>query len=324
MSGPTAGDFDQPTVSFVLIAHNEAQGVTRALDSILAQRVDKEVLVVDDGSTDRTPDDVVEIARREPDVWLIRLPRNNGRGFARDIGVRQARGRFVATVDADIVLPSDWWERCAHELRCADAVGGTAVPDGDVAYLCSRFALSPRALPHTTTVAGSNGLYRRELFDQVSFDPSLREGEDIALNQALRARNARLRTVPGLLVLHVETKGLRDTVAWLFQSGRGATRQFWRYRELRLPDIAFGGWLVSSMCGLAILHRNRRRAWALPLLYVGAVSLAHVWRAFDWEPRKAHRLIAAAALDGVLLTAYFCGRVDGVRSLIALVRPTRR
>ena len=109
-----------------------------------------------------TPQRAEEIARREPDVRLIGLPRNNSRGFARETGVQASRGRFTATVDADIVPPADGWDRCARELQHADAVGGTAIPDGDVAALCSRFDLRPRGHTHTTTVTGSNGVHRRE------------------------------------------------------------------------------------------------------------------------------------------------------------------
>ena len=51
----------------------------------------------------------------------------------------------------------------------------------------------------TATVAGSNGLYRREVFDLVDFDPALREGEDSALNHAMERQGLSSVTVPGLL-----------------------------------------------------------------------------------------------------------------------------
>jgi glycosyltransferase involved in cell wall biosynthesis len=306
---------DQVTVSFVLIAHNEQASVARALHSVLAQDVDKEALVVDDGSTDATAKLVGEIAERERAVRLIRLHPNRGRGFARDVGVRSARGRFIATIDADIVLPPDWWPRCAHELQDADAVGGIAVPDGDVAYLHRRFALKPRARPHVAIVTGSNGAYRRELFERVSFDPDLTEGEDIALNHALQANGARLRTVPGLIVVHLENKGFLQSVRWLFHSGRGATRQLWRYREVRLPDLVFAGWLASLALSAVPRRPGRPRGFAPLLVYVSAAAAAHVIRAFAFRPPRM-RLVGAGLVDTVLLSAYFCGRVQGVRDLV--------
>ena len=51
---------------------------------------------------------------------------------------------------------------------------------------CTGDSALPRGCrAHTTTVAGGNGLYRREVFASVRFDPALREGEDVALNHAI-------------------------------------------------------------------------------------------------------------------------------------------
>ncbi len=315
LRAPMPSQSDQPMVSFVVIAHNEAANIERSLRSILAQKVDKEVVVVDDGSCDHTVRLVSGLAVQEPALRLVELGRNRGRGYARRAGIELARGAFIATIDGDVTLPAEWWERCAAELEHADAVGGTAVPDGDVAYLCRRLSLRPRLRPHTTTVSGSNAVFRRELFERVSFDPALREGEDVALNHMLRAHHARLRSVPGLVVAHHESKSFVRTLSWLYQSGRGATRQLWRYRELRAPDLALAGLLAAGAGGLALRRRGHPTALAAPLVYVGAAATAHVLRAFAWEQERGHRLAAAAVMDMALLSAYFCGRVTGVEMI---------
>jgi glycosyltransferase involved in cell wall biosynthesis len=306
---------DQPTVSFVVIAHNEATNIERALHSILVQAVDKEVVVVDDGSCDHTPSVVSSLALEHPTIRLVELGRNRGRGFARQTGVRLARGRFIATVDGDVTLPPHWWERCAAELEHADAVSGTALPDGDVAYLCVRLALRPRFRPHTTIVSGSNAVFRRGLLEQVPFDPALRDGEDVALNHALLAEHARLRRIPGLLVAHHENKDFARTLIWLYQSGRGATRQLWRYREVRQPDLALAGLVIAGASGVALRGRGGAAVVAPGLLYLGAAAAAHVRRAFVCERRDAGRLGAAAVIDMTLLGAYFCGRIAGLRAI---------
>jgi glycosyltransferase involved in cell wall biosynthesis len=311
-----ASNAQQPQVSFVVIAHDAEGTVERALDSILGQtELDcHEVIVIDDGSTDETGKRVAAIARRHPSVRLIRLNRNRGRGCARQTGVREARGQLIAMVDADIVIPREWLSCAVRELTRADAVGGTAIPDGDVAYICARFRLTPRPIAHTTTVTGSNGLYRREVFDRVSFDPALRDGEDVALNHALRATGARLVTVPDLIAHHEGDKNLLETFAWVYQSGKGATRQLHRYRQLRSPDIAFAGWLLASTLSAVRARRAGARAAVLPGVYLAATATAHVRRAFVWEPRAAHRFAGSVALDVLLLTAYFAGRLAGIGS----------
>jgi len=309
----------QPMVSFVVIAYNEAPNIARALESIVAQdgMGRHEIIVVDDGSVDGTADEVLRVARTHTAIQLNRLERNRGRGFARDAGVRVARGRYIATVDADIVLPPDWLSRCLDAMAQADAVGGTAIPDGDVAYLYTRFGLEPRVVGHATQVTGSNAVYRREVFDRVSFDRALRDGEDVALNHALRARTVRMLTVPGLIVRHEESKTLAQAFGWLYQSGRGATRQLQRYRELRTPDIVFAGWLLSIAGARLASRRSGSAIWLPPVLYVGVAATTHVSRAFICKPRSAHRFLGAVAVDMTLLTAYFAGRLAGLPSVFA-------
>ena len=158
--------------------------------------------------------------------------------------------------------------------RCSghDAVGGTAVPDGDVAYLYRRFGLTPRVRAHTTTVAGGNGLYRREVFASVRFDPALREGEDVALNHAIERHGLSCATVPGLIVEHRENKTWGESLRWMFDSGRGATRQLLAYRQVRQPDLAaaaFGAAVAGRRAGGgAQAPRGRRadpgRRWSWP------------------------------------------------------------
>ena len=105
--------------------------------------------------------------------------------------------------------------------------------------------LVPRVVGHTTAVTGSNALYRRQVFDLVAFDPSLREGEDVALNQATARHGLSFGTVPGLFVEHTENKTLPDSLRWLFNTGRGATRQLLVYRQVRTPDVVTGAFLSS-------------------------------------------------------------------------------
>lgn len=318
-------DSDSLAVSFVVIAYNEAAGIERAIRSILAQDdlPSHEVIVVDDGSTDRTAHRVAAVAGEAAPVRLVRLGRNHGRGFARDAGVRLARGAVIAMIDADVILPRHWTSTCLAALRNADAVGGTAVPDGDVAYLCKRFGLRPRVVPHTTTVSGSNAAFRRELFDRISFDPSLREGEDVAINHALRGL-ARTHSIPGLTVEHHGTKDLGATLMWLFQSGRGASRQLRRYREVRQADVVFCGWLLCAAPALRAASRGRLRGLSVPLVYAVAAATAHVSRGFVAERRTIHRLLAAVLLDAGLITAYFAGRLAGISDARPTAEQSRR
>jgi GT2 family glycosyltransferase len=305
-------------VSFVVIAFNEAANIAHTLAAIeaLSGLGDYEIVVVDDHSRDRTAEIVRDIALDNPRIRLIELDRNRGRGYARNRGIAEALGDLIATVDGDIVLPADWLAVARSAIGSHDAVGGTALPDGDAAYLHRRFGLTPRLQPSTTTITGNNGLYRREVFDLVNFDPALRDGEDVALNHAMKRRGLCVATVPGLVVRHQESKSLRISLRWLFQSGKGATRQLVTYREVRVPDVVAAGFVVAAACGVAAAARGRSlTAVAVPAAFVAAASVQHTRTRFDLRGTPLPTVAAAVATDSALLTAYFLGRVAGLTAL---------
>jgi glycosyltransferase involved in cell wall biosynthesis len=89
-----------PGVSVVIPAYNYARYLPRALDSVLRQTFqDIEILIIDDGSTDNTPD-VVRDFLADPRVRYHRI-RNNGPSRARNVGIGLARAELVAFLDAD-------------------------------------------------------------------------------------------------------------------------------------------------------------------------------------------------------------------------------
>jgi glycosyltransferase involved in cell wall biosynthesis len=112
-----------PLVSVVIPAYNVAQYIGRALRSVVSQGVDLEAIVVDDGSSDST----AVIARSFQRVRQVAGP-HRGVSSARNIGIAQARGEFVAFLDADDEwLPGhlgralDLLRRCPRLRWCAAA-----------------------------------------------------------------------------------------------------------------------------------------------------------------------------------------------------------
>lgn len=88
-------------VSVIIPAYNAAPFIAETLACALAQSYrNLEIVVVDDGSTDATPEIVKAIACRDPRVHLHRRP-NRGVAAARNVGLEQSAGAFIAPLDAD-------------------------------------------------------------------------------------------------------------------------------------------------------------------------------------------------------------------------------
>src|SRR5437867_3134050 len=94
----------KPFVSVLIDTYNHERFIEQAIVSVLEQdfpAAEREIIVVDDGSTDRTP----EIVRKfEPHVRLLRKE-NGGQASAFNVGIPECRGEIIAFLDGD-----DWWE----------------------------------------------------------------------------------------------------------------------------------------------------------------------------------------------------------------------
>jgi glycosyltransferase involved in cell wall biosynthesis len=126
-----------PTVSVVIPTYNHRAYVLQTLDSVFAQTyADYEIIVVNDGS----PDDTAELLRPLVEAGRIRYIEqpNAGMGAARNRGIAEARGRYIAVLDDDDLWPPDKlaWQVEALENRphAVLAYGRSALikPDGSI------------------------------------------------------------------------------------------------------------------------------------------------------------------------------------------------
>jgi len=104
-------DLTQPLVSVVIATYNMGQYLPKAVDSILQQTwKNLEVIVVDDGSTDNTPE-VMQSYSNDSRVSFIRN-QNQGQPKAKNCGIKNTKGDFIAFCDAD-----DFWEKNKLEIQ---------------------------------------------------------------------------------------------------------------------------------------------------------------------------------------------------------------
>jgi glycosyltransferase involved in cell wall biosynthesis len=98
-------------LSVIVPCYNEERTIHELLDQVRAVRFEKEIIVVDDHSRDRTPEILREIAANDSTIRVIRQPRNRGKGDAIRTGLAAAKGDIVIIQDADLEYdPNDYYE----------------------------------------------------------------------------------------------------------------------------------------------------------------------------------------------------------------------
>src|SRR5580700_1196209 len=111
---------DKPLVSIIIPAFNAEGTIRQTLESVSAQTYRAiEVVIIDDGSSDRTTAIVEEFTANDPRFQLIRQS-NAGVGAARNTAISQARGKYIAPLDAD-----DLWmpEKVEKQVACMEEFG---------------------------------------------------------------------------------------------------------------------------------------------------------------------------------------------------------
>ena len=88
-------------ISVIMGDYNAEKTVLRAAESILAEQEELELILIDDASTDGTPDVLGALKERDARVLLLRNDQNRGLAYSLNAGLHVARGEFIARMDAD-------------------------------------------------------------------------------------------------------------------------------------------------------------------------------------------------------------------------------
>jgi glycosyltransferase involved in cell wall biosynthesis len=180
------------SVAVIVPMHNALDTIARCLESVYAQHLrPQQVVVVDDTSTDGSADFV---ALNFPNVEVVRLPTNLGPGGARNAGVSQSQSEWIAFLDADDYWRPPFLESVVEALVAFDADFGSS---GGIRSLGGR--RDSGILKHAPAVSdatdrfwryamtfmpthSSGTVVRRSLFKQAGgFDERARMGEDVSL-----------------------------------------------------------------------------------------------------------------------------------------------
>lgn len=312
-----------PRVSVVVPLYQTERYIAQALASVLAQSFrDFEVIVVDDGSSDRGP----RIAAATGDA-RVRVVHQENRGLAgaRNTGIRLAQGEFIALIDAD-----DLWEASKLERHVAQL---DAYPELDVSFSASRFIdedgcdvglvqspLSRRLSDEdffcrNPVGNGSSPVFRRRALDRIEFvdpalgrscwfDESFRQSEDIECWMRLKvAAGCRFGYVDEPLTRYrVNSTGLSANVSAQLASWRRFRDKVQSYA----PDLVARCGARAEAYQLRYLARRAVRSDSrLAALRLTAAALVVYPSVMIEEPSRTLATLAAACAKAVLPSQLF-------------------
>lgn len=102
-----------PDVSVIVPVYNAELYLRQTMEYLVYQTLESlELIFIDDGSTDGSPEILKEYQRRYPEKILIYHTPNLGPGEARNEGIRRARGTYLGFADADDYMEYDMYEKC--------------------------------------------------------------------------------------------------------------------------------------------------------------------------------------------------------------------
>ena len=302
-------------ISFIVVAYNEEKNIANCMSSILNQRElknsDFKIIVVNDGSMDKTADIVIDLSNNNKAIQLIDLKKNMGRGFARHAGIEKANGDYIVFIDADITIPENWLVKVRKNLEQYDAVGGIAIPDGDVTYICQKFNLKPKPIPHTTGITGSNVIYKGEILKKIKINPEIRDGEDTDLNWRLKEAGYKSKLLEDLIVTHRENISFKKSLKRIFSFGIGATKLFTMHKRVRLTDLIFFFFLLLLIINIILLIIENLFFLPLLIIYPVIVSFGHILHKFYIKKNKLISFILAGFINSFFIMSYFLGRIVG-------------
>ena len=127
-------------ISVIIPVFNTEAYLRRCLDSVMRQSELREIILVDDGSTDGSGDICDEYAARRPDLFRVIHQKNQGSSAARNAGIEIAGGEYLSFIDSDDYIEPDMYEcllRLAEEYGADMASGEMWIEKTDGEKYCS-------------------------------------------------------------------------------------------------------------------------------------------------------------------------------------------
>jgi len=268
-------------ITIILCTYNRCESLAKTLECTAALRlpesVEWEVLVVDNNSADQTRQVVGEFCRHYPGRFRYLFEPQQGLSYARNAGIRTARGDILAFTDDDAIVEPSWLWNLTSALHGGEwaGAGGRIIPVwpkplpswlsvGDLHSMGPfvAFDLGKEAGPLLRPPYGANMAFRREAFEKYGdfrtdlgrSGTNLQGREEVEFANRLLAGGERLRYEPGAVVRHPVPQCRMEksyVLRWWYWYGRSEVA------ELGPPEAR---WLIR---GVPLFLLRRLVRWTL-------------------------------------------------------------
>jgi glycosyltransferase involved in cell wall biosynthesis len=225
-------------VSIIIPVRNAERTIRPCVVSILKLQYPRfELIVIDDGSSDKTLSILKEFSSDER--LKVLSGQHGGPSRARNLGIQQSRGEYIAFTDGDCVVPENWLQELVDAMggdgNIAGVGGAQLSPDDDTSFGKSIYTFMKavgfltgymKAKPGTNTIVETdhnpscNALYKKEVLDEVGgFSEGLWPGEDVDLDYRITKSGYRLLMAPQAVVYHYRPSTLSRFMKMMYNYG---------------------------------------------------------------------------------------------------------
>lgn len=193
-------------ISYIVPIYNSEKTIASCLESILAQNVEKEILAIDNNSSDKS----AEIIKKYPVKYFCEMKR--GPAAAKNKGLKELNhaSTYVAFVDSDVVLPNDWTIKALKLLEkhagvCGVGGHGKSIIMNSASEIFDNLLYGKNANQRDAIVkslATMDVMYRKESISNMFFNEKLIAAEDPDFNFRLNQKNYKLLYSSELWVYH--------------------------------------------------------------------------------------------------------------------------
>ena len=337
IEGTTSSTSDAPRVSVVVAMFERREKTVRCAESLAAQTIDRaEIIFVDDGSEDGTPDAVDAVAARSRlPMRVIRNERNLGANASRNRGVAAARAPLVAFLDSDCEASPDWLERLVEPFEADPTLGAGSglVEDACDASIWELAFRGTHRLPRPgpcSRITSCNLCIRRSLLPEGAWDesrPTRTDGgrpdtaisarcDEEGLNLAIRAAGWGVVAIPTAKAVHHHPYTRRSLRRQAWFGGASVAEIQWRYglgfrKDLGPIFAAWGLLLVGILLGPLV-------SWWTLLLPVPVAALAIAAISFNELRNKGKTPIELLRASPALVVYYHVRLAGWLRRRIQL------